>query len=198
MLLQLRMVVMLIMNMIQQDYLMNTEAFNTTFALAARCVECNDTAPNVGRLRFVYPVVDGTKVNREMLACVVQLPESSCDFQIVFLQKHIVGGKRRINLNSLEMFKICKLTHLIHFKYQIPEKTKILNIKEWTLKVDDVACSNPAIKDISSQPLKLQDIETGNAMEKLTGSIGYSRWYRCRWCSTIMDGSITYTSRKLG
>ena len=42
------------------ENLMNTEAFNTKFALAARCVKCNDPAPNVGRLRFFYPVIDGS------------------------------------------------------------------------------------------------------------------------------------------
>ena len=86
------------------ENLMNTEAFNSKFALAARCVEFNDPAPNVGRLGFVYPIIDGTKVNREMLARVVQVPESSGDLKIVFLQKYIVVGKRRINLNAQDIW----------------------------------------------------------------------------------------------
>ena len=52
------------------ENLMNTEAFNTKSASAARYVECNEPAPNVGRLGFVYPVINTTKVNREILLLV--------------------------------------------------------------------------------------------------------------------------------
>ena len=98
------------------ENLMNTGAFGTKFALATRCVERSDPAPNVGKLGFVYLVIDGIKVNRDMLTRVVQVPQSSGDLKIVFSQKYIVVGKGRINL----MPKIYG-SNQMHFESQMYE-----------------------------------------------------------------------------
>ena len=123
-----------------------------------------------------------------MVARVVQVHESSGDLKIVFLQKYIVVGKRRINLNAQDIWIKPDAFRISNFRMEpaieLPEKTKFLNIKECAVNVDDVTYSNPAIVglppraelmilakpavEMCSQLLKLQDIETGNAMEELT------------------------------
>merc|ERR1719242_2074105 len=84
------------------EYLFSTEAFNDDFSLASFVVPSDDPRVEnaVGKLGFVRPVIDEEKMEKEMLARIVQVDGD--EVKIVYQQKYMVFGKMRINLNEEE------------------------------------------------------------------------------------------------
>merc|ERR1719410_1462347 len=141
---------------------------------------------SVGRLGYVCPVINGKKMEREILARIVQIDNDK--IKIVYLDTYIVFGKERVNLNSTENWISEQefRTQSIHMRpvITVPQKTKYQDIRKWVLEIDEVVVSNPAIVGLPPraelmilasraqvmcrQFLALQDVETGNAMEELT------------------------------
>jgi len=174
------------------ENLFTTEAFNSQFALASICQQVppnNRNEVTIGRLGYVYPLINaktGEKLPKEMLARIAQ--SSDDKLKIVFLDKHVVVGKKRISLNSGENWIAPSDFRPQPFEMQpaitVPLKTKFADIQTWVQDVDDGTTSNPAViglppraellilanraAEMCAQWLDLQDVETGNALEELS------------------------------
>merc|ERR1719242_2057863 len=170
------------------EYLFSTEVYNENFSLSS-LVETYDDAKDdshVGRLGYVCPVIDDQKMERETLARIVA--EDGDKFKIVFMQKYMVFGKRRVNLNGQETWiarsEFTEQALQMRPAMLMPEKTSYQDIREWVLKIDEDVVNNPAVVGLPPRAelfllaaragemcknfMTLQEVETGNAMDELS------------------------------
>merc|ERR1719242_986768 len=170
------------------EYLFSTEVYNENFSLSS-LVETYDDAKDdshVGRLGYVCPVIDDQKMERETLARIVA--EDGDKFKIVFMQKYMVFGKRRVNLNGQETWiarsEFTEQALQMKSVMLMPEKTSYQDIREWVLKIDEDVVNNPAVVGLPPRAelfllaaragemcknfMTLQEVETGNAMDELS------------------------------
>lgn len=174
------------------ENLFTPESYNNKFALASLigATESNDN--QIGRLGYVYPVIDGTKLESEMLARLVDVNNDK--YKIVYIERYVVIGKKRINLNGTDNWINASDFRSQKFELKptviIPEKTKFADIRKWVLNVDEVIVSNPALiglppraelmilakkaRNMCTQLMSLQDVETGNAMDELSAILDKS------------------------
>jgi hypothetical protein len=137
-------------------------------------------------LGFVVPQYKNEKLNREVLVRVVQVTDR--DLKIVFLQKYVVFGNVRVNLNGQENWvkkeAFRPQQYMMKPEIVVPSNSKLADIKKWVLEVDDNIASNPAMLGLPPRAelliladraqnmcidlLQLQDVEADNAMDELT------------------------------
>ena len=166
--------------------LFTPEAFNPQFALASDCIETHESTVEIGRLGYVYPIVNNEKFEREVLARVVQI--SGSDYKVVFNETYVVQGKTRINLNAQDNwvkqndFRVQKFC--MKPTINLPEKTKFLDLKKWAMELDEVIASNPSViilppraelmilakraEDMCSELLTLQEVESADALDEVS------------------------------
>merc|ERR1719229_647684 len=170
------------------EYLFSPEVYNEQFSLASICEGSDDSKENdaVGRLGYVCPVIDDNKMERESLARVVAVDGDK--YKIVFMQKYMVFGKRRVNLNGQDNWiassDFAAQPQQMKPKMLMPPKTDFQDIRKWVLEINEDVVNNPAIVglppraelmilaaragEMCSNFMTLQEVETGNAMEELS------------------------------
>lgn len=130
------------------ENLFSAEAYNAQFALSSRCIEVSPSTPiAVGRLGHAVPTVAGRTLPREMVCRVVALAAGRV--QVVFLQKYVVVGARRVALTAEAHWMAADAVRVSEFAMApaivIPERSKLADIREWVSGLDDTVASAPAM-----------------------------------------------------
>merc|ERR1719242_3027266 len=163
------------------EYLFSSEVYNEQFSLASICEGSDDSKEDdaVGRLGYVCPVISDQKMEQESLARVVAVDGDK--YKIVFMQKYMVFGKQRVNLNGQDNWipksEFNAQPQQMKPKMLMPPKTNYQDIRKWVLEINEDVVNNPAIVglppraelmilaaragEMCSNFMTLQEVETG-------------------------------------